>query len=125
MSRVCSTNTRLWGLLLAGLSIPLIVGLVPPNRFYGFRTAKTLSDAGIWYAVNRVAGWDTLAAGVTIVLASLAIAMWGSNWSADTRTFVNVVVVLGAIAFALIHPFLALARLEDARSHTVGRGLTE
>ena len=77
------------GLLLAGLSIPLIVGLVPPNRFYGFRTVKTLSDARIWYAVNRVAGWDTLAAGVTIVLASLAIAMWGSNRSADTRTFVS------------------------------------
>jgi hypothetical protein len=107
------------GLLIAGLSLPLIIGLVPPNRLYGFRTAKTRSDPRIWYAVNRVAGWDGLAAGVTIVLASLAIAMWGTNWSADMRTFVNVVVVLGAIGFALTHPFLALTRLQDARSHTV------
>jgi hypothetical protein len=113
------------GLLIVGLSIPLIVGLIPPNRLYGFRTAKTRSDPWIWYAVNRVAGWDGLAAGVTVVLASLAIAIWGTNWSDDTRKFVNVVVVLGAIGFALIHPFLAPPPLKDARSHTVGRGLTE
>ena len=106
------------GLRLTVPAIPLIVGLVPPNRLYGFRTAKTLSDPRIWYAVNQVAGWDRLAAGVTIVLASLAMAMWG-NWSADTRTFVKMLVVLGAIGFALVHPFLALTRLQDVRSRTV------
>jgi hypothetical protein len=90
------------GLLIAGLSIPLIVGLVPPNRLYGFRTAKTRSDPRIWYAVNRVAGWDGLAAGGTIVLASLAIAMWGTNWRADMRTFINVVVVYVVRVFRTI-----------------------
>ena len=38
------------------LAIPLVLGLIPRNRFYGMRTPKTLSDDGVWYPVNRVAG---------------------------------------------------------------------
>ena len=37
------------GLMFVGLSIPLIQKRIPPNRFYGFRTAKSLSDPKIWY----------------------------------------------------------------------------
>ena len=44
------------GLLLAGLSIPLIRRRVKPNRFYGFRTPQTLSDERIWYDANAYAG---------------------------------------------------------------------
>ena len=36
-------------------AVPLIFGLIPPNRFYGVRTSKTLSDDRIWYRVNRSA----------------------------------------------------------------------
>lgn len=36
-------------------AVPLIIGLVPRNRFYGVRTLKTLSDDRIWYSVNRLA----------------------------------------------------------------------
>ena len=43
--------------ILALVSIPLIANLVPPNRFYGFRTPRTLSNERIWYRVNRFAGW--------------------------------------------------------------------
>jgi uncharacterized membrane protein len=48
-------------LLVAGL--PLVLGMVPPNRLYGFRTRKTLSDDGVWYRVNRFAGWAAMLAG--------------------------------------------------------------
>jgi len=34
--------------LIALLSVPLILGLVPPNRFYGVRTRKTLAGDQIW-----------------------------------------------------------------------------
>jgi uncharacterized membrane protein len=40
-------------LLFLIVSIPLALDLVPRNRFYGFRTRKTLSDDAIWYAANR------------------------------------------------------------------------
>ena len=48
--------------VLALISLPLIVGLIPPNRFYGFRTSKTLGDSAIWYRANRFAGFAILAA---------------------------------------------------------------
>lgn len=42
------------------LAIPLILGLIPPNRWYGFRTARTLPDERVWYRVNTVGGWAFL-----------------------------------------------------------------
>lgn len=46
------------------VSLPLVFGLIPRNRFYGVRTPKTLSDDGVWYPVNRVAGAAMLLASV-------------------------------------------------------------
>ena len=43
-------------LLLFLLAVPLVVGVIPRNRFYGVRTRRTLSGDSIWYPVNRVAG---------------------------------------------------------------------
>jgi len=42
------------------LSIPLILGLVPPNRGYGIRTAKTMSEPRLWYSANKFGGWALL-----------------------------------------------------------------
>jgi len=50
--------------MLIVLGIPLILRVVPPNHIYGCRIHKTLSDAGIWYAANYVAGWDLVLAGI-------------------------------------------------------------
>jgi SdpI/YhfL family protein len=38
------------------VAVPLVLGLIPRNRFYGIRTAKTLSDDDVWYRVNRLGG---------------------------------------------------------------------
>ena len=55
------------GILLAALSIPLILGRVPPNHWYGFRTSKTLRSAKLWRAANHYAGWCLLATGAATV----------------------------------------------------------
>lgn len=39
------------------ISIPLVAGRIPRNRFFGIRTLKTLSDKRVWYAANRYGGW--------------------------------------------------------------------
>ncbi len=39
------------------ISLPLILKLVPPNRWYGFRTRKMLSNAEIWYEANYKGEW--------------------------------------------------------------------
>lgn len=44
------------------LSVPLVLGLMPPNRFFGVRTRRTLALPKVWYRANRVAGWAVMAA---------------------------------------------------------------
>ena len=48
--------------VVAAASIPLIMNFVPPNRLYGFRTPRTLSNPEVWFRVNHFAGWALLVA---------------------------------------------------------------
>ena len=61
----------LMGLLLIGLSIPLILGKVPPNVWYGFRIRLTLDNPDTWYAVNTWAGRRLFAIGLATLVAAL------------------------------------------------------
>ena len=73
--------------LLFIAAVPLLVGLIPRNRFYGIRTMKTLSDDRVWYPVNRLAALTVMIASgiyglVAAVrpydrLASDAFSRWG------------------------------------------------
>ena len=67
------------GLLLAGLSIPLILGKVKPNPFYGFRTPKTMSSEAIWYPANRACGWGLLVGGLVTFMVSLLCLLLGGR----------------------------------------------
>jgi uncharacterized membrane protein len=57
--------------VIAVVSIPMIANAVPPNRFYGFRTRRTLANERIWYSANRFAGWALFIAAI-ISAAALA-----------------------------------------------------
>jgi SdpI/YhfL family protein len=46
--------------LIAMISIPLILRVVPPNGSYGFRTHATQSSHAVWYAANAFMGWAML-----------------------------------------------------------------
>ena len=48
--------------VIAVVSIPMILKLVPRNPYYGFRTPATLSSDELWYPANRFAGWALLIA---------------------------------------------------------------
>ena len=61
------------GGLLAALSVPLIMGKIPPNGLYGFRVKKTMEDPDIWYPVNRYGGKWLLAAGLVLALAAVGL----------------------------------------------------
>jgi uncharacterized membrane protein len=43
-------------IILFILSIPLILNMIPPQKWIGIRTSKTLSDETDWYRVNHFAG---------------------------------------------------------------------
>src|SRR5439155_7773639 len=61
------------GLLLSGLSIPLIMGKIGPNPWYGFRVERTLSDPKVWYAVNAYSAKRLLAVGMATSLGSILL----------------------------------------------------
>jgi len=44
--------------------IPMALGMIPPNRFYGYRTRKTFSSEEIWYRANRFSGWAMVISGL-------------------------------------------------------------
>ncbi len=58
------------GALLIGLSLPLVYGKVPPNRWYGFRVRRTLSDPNIWYPANVYVAWQMIWVGVAGIVVS-------------------------------------------------------
>jgi uncharacterized membrane protein len=61
------------GLLLIGLSIPLMQNRIKPNGLYGFRIPKTMNNPEIWYAVNHHYSYRLLWAGASCVLAALIL----------------------------------------------------
>jgi hypothetical protein len=52
------------GLLLAGLSVPLILHKIPPNGIYGLRVRSTMENPQIWYKVNAYSGKRLLVVGL-------------------------------------------------------------
>jgi hypothetical protein len=93
-------------LILFIVAIPLVLGVIPPNRLYGFRTKKTLSDANVWYRVNRFAG-------IVIMLASVVYALAARTWPYDRLApdnFAVWLIHLGAFAAPLVVGLLASGR---------------
>jgi len=54
------------------VSIPLVLGWIPPNRFYGVRTRDTLDDDRLWFSGNRFGGAAILLSSTIYLL----VAQW-------------------------------------------------
>jgi SdpI/YfhL protein family len=54
------------------VSIPLVLGLIPPNRFYGVRTSETRDDGRLWLSGNRFGGAAILLSSAVYLL----VAQW-------------------------------------------------
>lgn len=71
-----STSVVISTLFIAGLlfvlSVPLVLGTVPPNSAYGFRTATTMSNPDVWYKANRFCGEASMVCAVVMVV-SIAV----------------------------------------------------
>ena len=75
----------IFSLYLAGSALLLLMGLplergwVPPNRWYGFRTARTLSHPKFWYKVNRVTGFWLMATGLATATTAISTHLGNSD----------------------------------------------
>jgi uncharacterized membrane protein len=90
------------------LGLPLYFRKVPPNRFYGFRTGRTLADPELWYSVNRVSGGWMVITGA----ATAAVATWveRNGYPVDPAAIINLCVFSTGMAFMLIHSLRTLWR---------------
>jgi SdpI/YfhL protein family len=96
------------GLLLSGLSLPLIFGKVGPNAWYGFRVPATLDDPDTWYRVNAFAAKGLLWVGLGTCAAAVLLYLVPGI---ELPTYAALVgaVVLGGLAVSLILSFRYLA----------------
>ena len=87
-------------------AVPLLLRLIPRNRFYGIRTAKTMKDDLIWYSANRFGA-------VVIVLSSilyfLIAAMFPAGGTHDSD-FSLWLLHLSAFALPLFISFYFISR---------------
>ena len=94
-------------LVVLAVSIPLILGKVPRNHWYGFRTPRTLSSDAIWYPANRIGGQFFVIAAV-IQLVSFGIGF--SLWPSQTTAYAGLVATL-PLLIAVLFWFLAIRHL--------------
>ena len=99
------------GILFVGLSIPLIRNRVPPNRFYGFRTTRTLSDPKIWYEVNHISGNDLLVAGALITCSSVTMFALAQEWNPEHVALTLVLIMSFSLVGVLVHGLMVLRRM--------------
>lgn len=55
-------------ILLVALGMPLLLKMVPPNNYFGYRTSQTLASAEVWYSVNWATGLAMICAGLLGIL---------------------------------------------------------
>ncbi|MEW6731571.1 MAG: SdpI family protein [Acidobacteriota bacterium] len=101
------------GLLYIGLGLPLYFKKIKPNRWYGFRTRKTLSDPEIWYAANKISGLDITIAGVVTSIAAIKLYFLGIIFPVLPIAGLNFLVFILATLAAVVHSFWALSRIKN------------
>ena len=101
------------GVVLMLVARPLIRRRVGPNRFYGFRTPKTLSSPDIWYPANEFSGRRLFTAGAAIAVCSLLLAplnLLGKN-GISFYTGAMIGIMLTMLCGAVVSSFRFLKRL--------------
>ncbi len=81
------------------ISLPLVLKLVPLNRWYGFRTRKTLSNADIWYEANYKGGVGLIVASV-IALGARVVLM--QSFERGTGAVLSMFFLMGCMMVALV-----------------------
>ena len=89
------------GVLLVGISLPLIRRRVPPNRTYGLRVAATFADEWVWYEANARSGRDFFALGIAIMVVTVVLPfVVRIGESAYTLSMAGILLV-GTVAIAI------------------------
>ena len=85
------------GAVLSGLSIPLALGKVSRNAFYGIRTPRTMhGPMSEWYATNKKGGLALSVVGGILFLVGAVGALMGSH------SYVGVILAIALLESVLL-----------------------
>ena len=90
-----------------GLGIPLALQKVPRNYLYGYRINRyVMEDDDIWFAVNRVAGFHLVGAGIAfaVIVAISALFIGNPRVQMDILSGITILVMAG-LALSMIATF--------------------
>jgi SdpI/YfhL protein family len=87
------TITSLYGVLIAA-TVPLVLGLVPPNDWYGFRLPGARFDPILWYEINALGGKMFIVALVLCAAANALIFWKGGEVLLRSVSWVNAGLIL-------------------------------
>ena len=99
------------GGVLCGVCLPLILGKVGPNPFYGLRVKRTLDDPAVWYPANRYAAWWLMAAAALLMAVAAAGYIVFPRLGLVPYALTCLGTLVGALAVGLIRTFRYLRRL--------------
>lgn len=100
------------GLLLAGLSVPLILHKIPPNGLYGFRVRVTIDNPQLWYKVNAYAGRRLLILGLGTALGAIVL-YYLTAQDVEKYALSCLGLFLALFLWAVITSFLYLRTIEN------------
>ena len=94
-------------LALLALALPLALGWVGPNPWYGLKPRRKTGDDALWYQVNRHAGrLLALIAGAGVLLAYLAGPLSRRRPGLESALFLGVFLV--GVIIAAAYAYLAV-----------------
>ena len=93
-----STAATLLPLIFVLIGLPMAMELVPPNDFYGIRTAETLAVDEVWYAANSAAGTVAVLFGLAATAINIKVGRSASATPGQKLHVPVVTTVLVAIA---------------------------
>jgi uncharacterized membrane protein len=101
------------GLVVTGISIPLIKRKIPMNGFYGVRIPKSFVSDSNWYAINAYGGRILAIAGALIAILGLILRFYPPT---SERSVVLATSSPAIVLMLCIIPVLMFARHLPSRS---------
>ena len=100
----------IFGFVLALIALPMMLRLIKPKPWYGFRVPKTMNNPEIWYEINAYSGYWFFATGlVSALMAAVMYALPGLDVA--TSSLVQAVVVFALLGVGIGMSFRKLSKM--------------
>jgi len=95
------------GVLLIALAVPLALGRITRNKWYGFRIGKAIDDDVAWHQANRAFGKWLVVAGIAVALSACVNLALSANIA--VAVLMNMIVGTLGVVFAVAAGFAAMS----------------